>query len=240
VETELKDKDVAGMPGSDRKAHGCIIHSDRAYVAGRLDELGLSETILRESLSAAYESSALLSENFPPMARGLWVWFSAHASLRDRVLPRGWAKDDARNFSTVVDPTGQYALAVATGNGHTGDKDRRPSTRHDKGAVTFDAVAGNRQRQLADYVPEFGRVRQDLATQETWFLLHFQHHDKEADRDEIRAELSLPASIGTDGYIDEWRERIILERIPLGHAAIVDPIVETPQEDVPVQYKKRR
>jgi hypothetical protein len=43
----------------------------------------------------------------------------------------------------------------------------------------------------------------------TWILLFYR------DKEEIRAELSLPDSIGDDGHIDHWRERIILGAQPL-------------------------
>jgi len=43
----------------------------------------------------------------------------------------------------------------------------------------------------------------------TWVLLFH------SDGKEIRAELSLPNSIGDDGHINGWRERIILGAQPL-------------------------
>ncbi len=41
---------------------------------------------------------------------------------------------------------------------------------------------------------------------QTWFLLHYW----DEDADEIRVELSLPAEMTPDGFVIQWRERIIL------------------------------
>ena len=46
----------------------------------------------------------------------------------------------------------------------------------------------------------------------TWILLIHRASN------EVRCELSLPISIGDDGHIDAWSERILLGSIPLdGH-----------------------
>ena len=50
----------------------------------------------------------------------------------------------------------------------------------------------------------------------TWLLLM---HTAE---DELRAELSLPASMGHDGRIDAWKERIILPSTPLDPIESID------------------
>jgi hypothetical protein len=53
----------------------------------------------------------------------------------------------------------------------------------------------------------------------TWLLLFY------CDEHELRAELSLPASMGHDGRPDAWKERIILPSTSL------DPIVPNVKPD---------
>ena len=53
----------------------------------------------------------------------------------------------------------------------------------------------------------------------------------------LRRELSLPISIGEDGHIDVWRERIVLGPIPLDgdFVEIVPPV----QPDITIDVRRR-
>jgi hypothetical protein len=53
-------------------------------------------------------------------------------------------------------------------------------------------------------------IRDDEEQEKLTYILLFHR-----DRAEIRAELSLPASMGSDGHINGWAERIILAAQPL-------------------------
>lgn len=59
------------------------------------------------------------------------------------------------------------------------------------------------------------------------------HHAK----NELRAELSLPLAVGTDGRVSVWQERIILSAQPLdGEPVVITPPVQ-PDIDVAVRRK---
>ena len=65
----------------------------------------------------------------------------------------------------------------------------------------------------------------------TWILL--AHHAK----NELRAELSLPLDVGSDGRVSVWQERIILRAQPLdGEQVVITPPVQ-PDIDVAVRRK---
>lgn len=123
------------------------------------------------------------------------------------LAPLGWSRSDEGNFCTVVEPGGRFAIAVASGSEYTGVVNREiPTTKCRKGPNTADAVHTNEQLYLFKELAPVATREPDRAT---WILLF--HNDAK----EIRAELSLPNSIGDDGHIDGWRERIILGSQPL-------------------------
>jgi hypothetical protein len=65
----------------------------------------------------------------------------------------------------------------------------------------------------------------------TWILL--AHHAK----NELRAELSLPLDVGSDGRVSVWQERIILRTQPLdGELVMITPPAQ-PDIDVAVRRK---
>jgi hypothetical protein len=106
---------------------------------------------------------------------------------------------------------------VATaGDGGTGAPGASPANKHPKGIETMRAIGRNVQLAF-DFAglfedPDLERDRED-EVKETWLLLYH------VTRDEIRAELSLPAGITPAGYVDSWQQRIILPVIDLISAA---------------------
>jgi hypothetical protein len=109
-------------------------------------------------------------------------------------------------WPVVVNSGGTVAISAATGNENTGNKDEDPLTSSSKGPRTADAILANR-RQLV--FPEILEPIQSLKMpgRETWLLLIYR--DITARR--LRSELSRPISMDTDGRVDGWAERIILD-----------------------------
>lgn len=130
------------------------------------------------------------------MTAGVLTWAKTIRFLRDQLVPRGWTIDNSRNYATVVNGPEGYAIAVAAGDSLTGQPDKTPRTRREKGPATREAVSHN-QMHFSDVNDEFGTRPADLA--KTWLLLHYL--DDEAD--EIRSELSLPAYVTDDGFVCE-------------------------------------
>jgi hypothetical protein len=67
----------------------------------------------------------------------------------------------------------------------------------------------------------------------TWILLVHRAMN------EVRCELSLPRSMGGDGRIDSWQERIILGSIPVDHELLAIRPPQPPQPDINVDVKRR-
>jgi hypothetical protein len=203
-----------------------IVEADEA--PQRLASLGLAEAPLRETAMQAYLALSKLTPHHPRIARGLAPWMEAIAALRDHLCHLGWSKSDFDNHELIVDPEGQTAIAVMTGDEGTGRADANPSNRCPKGAKTIEAIYSNNQIDLfPELLPPSRR-----SSCATWILLY------RIGQDELRCELSLPSEIGGDGKIKRWKERILLTPIPLDAAsAQTSPIQPSLFDDI--ELKRR-
>lgn len=67
----------------------------------------------------------------------------------------------------------------------------------------------------------------------TWILLVHRAMN------EVRCELSLPSSMGPDGRISSWQERIFLGSIPVDPEALEITPPPQPLPDINVDVKRR-
>jgi hypothetical protein len=182
------------------------LHVEPDEVDSALAKLGLTRAPLLEAVVAGLLARDACTLNDPPFLPGIYQWGRTVRVLREVLAPLGWSRSDEGNFCTVVEPGGTFAIAVASGSEHTGRADREtPTTKRRKGPTTADAVHANAQLYLFEEFAPAVAAEPDRAT---WVLLFH------SDTKEIRAELSLPDSIGDDGHINGWRERIILGAQP--------------------------
>lgn len=211
-------------------------HVDASDVNARLAELGLEETRLSEIVRRGYVAFASCTPNDPPFYPGISAWATMVRSLREYLLPE-WERSDENNYSLVINPAGNVAIAVATGDEATGQPGAIPTTKASKGPSTVGAVASNQMQLELPYVfPPIVALTHPASANElrmTWILLVHRAQG------EIRCELSLPTSMGSDGRVDGWRERIIM------NAILTDPEVleitppQPPQPDITVDVKRR-
>lgn len=214
------------------------IYAEAGDIDSRLTQLGLEESKLADIVRRGYLAFASCTPNDPPLYPGFSAWATMVRGLREYLLPE-WERCDENNYSLVVNPTGTVAIAVATGDDATGRPDTAPTTKSSKGPSTIEAVTSNQMQLELPYVfdsaPDLASTRPEDTDEQrmTWiFLVH-------RARGEVRCELSLPTSMGSDGRVDGWRERIILKAIT------TDPeIVEiTPPQpslpDISVDVKRR-
>ncbi|HBX73651.1 hypothetical protein [Haliea sp.] len=176
-------------------------------IASRLDQLGVTEAALRESVYQGHLQRTRLTLNHPAIYHGLNMWGEVVAALRGQLRPLGWTRQEIGGFALTAHEEHGLAIAVASGDEATGIPSAHPSNRSKKGRNTVDAIEANRQQELFEKLPD---PKEDSAGNQTWILMH--HTD--TVRGEIRLELSRPSSIGEDGKISEWSERIILDSIP--------------------------
>jgi hypothetical protein len=212
-----------------------IFSSDEAI--GRLANLGLEPEPLRDVVRHSFHAFISCSLNHPPLVRGIWAWGEAVRALREYTLPNGLRRSDQNNYSVVIDDERHIAIAVATGDEATGIPQLTPTTRAVKGISTLLAVVAN-QAQLslfsAEDLPALPQAIDDDEDREdvvTWILLI--HRAKS----EVRCELSLPSSMGADGRINAWHERIILDAIPVDGDPMEIVVPEVPDIEVNVQRR---
>jgi hypothetical protein len=183
-----------------------VLFDDRETIAARLEQLGLEESVLREAVNQGHLQRSRLTLNHPIIYHGLSMWGEVVAALRAQLRPFEWVREDIGSYSLVVHEERKLAIAVASGDEGTGNPGAHPSNRSRKGRNTVDAIEANRQLEMFEKLPPKAEAE---GGKQTWVLMH--HTD--IGRGEIRVELSRPSSIGSDGKITAWAERIILASI---------------------------
>lgn len=208
-----------------------ILHVEPISVLSRLQQLDLTETPLLLAVKASFIAKANCTENHPPLFPPIAAWSEAVRTLRDALKPTGWMRFNDQNSPKTVSPDGSISIIVATGNEATGNPAVEPATTSSKGPNTAGAIEVNRSMQL--YLPGMElpvSLRDEDEKVSTWILL--VHHAK----NELRAELSLPLDVGTDGRVSVWKERIILRTQTLNG----EPEVITPQVQPDIEIAVRR
>ena len=212
-----------------------IVVADPLDVLARLRALGLTTSDLTGALRDAASAMALCTENHPPIYGGLTFWAESVRSLRERKLQDGWSRNDAWNYSTVVNTAVGIQVAVARGDEWTGDlnsPDGKPSTKHRKGVATLRAVETNHQQlDLFDRIPDTTNDEGDSPLI-TWVLLHYRAGQT------IRCELSTPTAITSAGFVEAWQERLILDNIDLEGTSIRLPDDQPVERDVLVRRRR--
>jgi hypothetical protein len=196
----------------------------------RLNEMGLKPSNLAEAVRWGVNHLAYCTANEPPNGPGFIVWDKTVRALREYTIPLGWEKNDSNNYATVVSPDGKIAIAVAAGDERTGvPGDPHPTTRQPKGPVTKARVHRNQLtfKEISHAFP----APVEMPGKLTWILLVF--YDDATD--EIRSELSLPASMEKNGYISQWRERIGLPGTVLGMPQETDEESESEAIDLDIR-----
>lgn len=186
------------------------VYVEADEIQSRLRNLGLDQTTLTDIVRRGQYAHAACTANDPPLYPGFTAWAQMVRASREYLLPKGWSRSNENNYCLVIDPTGEIAIAIATGDEGTGQAQSSPTTKSSKGPRTVDVVVAN-QNQLElplDCPPIPKRLIEQEEPRMTWILL-VHRGDKG-----VRSELSLPLSIDDDGYINAWRERIMLGVLP--------------------------
>jgi hypothetical protein len=210
-----------------------LLRVESVDVNDRLTELGLDVDAIVDVVSQGYQAFVSCSPNHPRLIPGIWAWGETVRALREYVLPKGWSRSDENNYAVVIDPLGEMAIAVATGDAATGMKDLVPTTKANKGPSTADAVQANHLQLLLFGDLPVPSAANDGGDKErlTWLLLVHRAIS------EVRCELSLPVTMGADGKVSSWKERILLPAIPLDGDPV--EIVPPQQPDIDIDVKRR-
>jgi hypothetical protein len=218
-----------------------VLSSDSVFTgsaaASRLADLGMEAEALRDVVRRSFHAYISCSPNHPPFVRGIWAWGEAVRALREYVLPKGLRRSDENNYSVVIDDARHIAILVATGDVATGVAEVSPTTRAVKGILTLLAVVANQAQLNLFSEADLPQAHQNFGASEekddltTWVLLIHRAGN------EVRCELSLPSSMGTDGRIDAWHERIVLEAVPVDGTQLDIEVSDLPDIDVDVQRR---
>lgn len=185
-----------------------VLFENTDEIASRLDQLEVNEVALREAVYQGHLQRTRLTLNHPTIYHGLNMWGEIVAALREQLRPLGWTRQEVGSYALTVHEERGLAITVASGDEATGNPSAHPCNRSKKGRNTVEAIEANRQLELFEKLPP--EIQDEADGKQTWVLMH--HTD--TVRGEIRLELSRPSSIGKDGKISEWSERIILGSIP--------------------------
>ena len=210
-----------------------LVRQEPADVRQRLLELGLEEDPLRDVIRRGQLAFLNCTPNHPPQFPGLAAWAETVRALREYLVPLGWEHSNENNYALTIDPGGGVAIVVATGDDGTASPDATPSTHARKGPNTAEAVAENQLQFgfMDHYSAAPPSASRGPDRRMTWMLLIHRALS------EVRGELSLPSSIGEDGHIDGWRERILLGAVPMD--SDVAEIFPPPLPDIMVEVRRR-
>jgi hypothetical protein len=174
----------------------------------KLGEMGLSAPIIQQAVIAGQLRRNSCTRNDPPSIPGMEAWRWTVRTLRELLIPLGWERSDAGNFSLVVNYKMGIAIAVNTGDDGTGDPLCIPRTKHPKGSKTAAAILKNAEQLSFKFPGEEETDNIANAKLLTWVLLVAREHDR------VLYELCLPISM-KDGKPVGWKERIIFPPLDL-------------------------
>jgi hypothetical protein len=210
----------------------CVIPLIHEYgdAVARLEQLGLTVEDLVHALKAGDAEARAWTEAAPPIMSGMARWGRTNEALRIRLMRKSgaWIYKNPRNLPLTINEPLSMAMVATTGDAGTGDQRYGPSTKYAKGVTVVEAVEQNEQLALFSSVdPEvvgkaLGAVAGAASGLKTWIYLY--HVTPEG----IFSELSLPETISDDGYIDTWRERII---VPMYRFDDTEPATAIPPDD---------
>jgi hypothetical protein len=168
----------------------------------RLQKLGMPGTeVLVDALQDGASGARATTENHPVAYRGQRMWGETVASLREGLKGHGWDGEYLSGVDLVRHRSSGVAVVVTAGDSATGLPNYRPQVRYERCGVVQALVNGGYDTLWeAAKRPEW----------EVWFLLH------RLDGLSLQAELSLPAEIGTNGWVTGWAERVLLPHTSFG------------------------
>lgn len=175
----------------------------------RLVDLGIDKMWIYRALEAGEAEARAWTEAAPRAMPGMARWGRTNERFR---IESGWKWENPKNLPIAISPTGEFAVFATTGDEWTGFRgSEQPTTKYAKGAATASAVERNEQLTIDELVKEeigveFSEIVASSEGVATWVLLY------NVTVEGIYVELSLPDSISKKGYIETWRERIIIDR----------------------------
>ncbi len=209
-----------------------------ADVALQLASLDLEMEALRDVARAWLLAYSNWTPNHPRTYRGLSAWAESVRKLRDYAVPKKWTRSEERNYPLTVHPSGTHCIAITSGDADTGIVKGNPKNKIPKGPRTAEVVEQNSMQLrlfLDDDVPALPASLLERAPKARVTRILLIHVD--VDNKEIRAELSLPMHMNSDGLITAWRNRIILTAVPFDGEPIDFDQPKAPNLDIEIRRR---
>ncbi|SDN84887.1 hypothetical protein SAMN05660199_00838 [Klenkia soli] len=194
-----------------------------------VSKFGFTAAFLRDAVvaRAAAAARSYAGGLYPPAASGMARWMHSVAYTREALSALGYEPNDTDLISKVIHRERGLAIVCAAGNPVTGVPfmlaRKYPTTKWPKGERTAVAVARNNEQMT--FFDELDEDEEPIRPLETWLLLQY------ADREEVRAELSLPAAINHRGFITDWHQRYILPPLSNDGGIADEPIIDDGDEE---------
>lgn len=191
----------------------------------KLSALGLKPEVFSRVARIILASYFEATPHDAKIAPGIYAYLGAVRALRDILVPLGWEAESVNNVELVRSPKGDFYITPSSGDKNTGSDGGFPRTQNPKGPEIFGHVRANtRQLSLFPELPSVKSTPRPNAI--VWVYLY--HID--ITKEEIRAELSLPIGISTDGHIEKWQERILLPPVEFESSISLGVEAEEPIE----------
>lgn len=206
---------------------GCQIYEGEDAVR-RLAQMGLRVAYLEAAVRRGHDVASRCLPVHPKTYRGQVMWAETVGELRTQVfdLNDRWDQGQTDNYETAYHSERSIAIAVVGGDANTGVRAfNPPRAARKRGPITAKRLVRNAMGQQPFDLPEFKVPPQDDELCVTWFYL------LRARKEEMYSELSLPLSLGEDGRIGLWAERIILPKVSFAGAAITPVEPDEGDED---------
>jgi hypothetical protein len=206
----------------------------------RLAALGLTVDDLVSALMAGDAEARAWTEAAPPNMSGMARWGRTNEALRLGLARKSkdWTYRNPRNLPLTINEPLAVAFVATSGDGGTGDPKWSPCTKYAKGVAVAKVVEQNEQLALFSEVDaQVGKALGEVAAESnglrTWIFLY------RVTVEGIFSELSLPRNITDDGFIDKWRERIIVPMYSFGDTVRATEARPDDGGDVTVTVERR-
>jgi hypothetical protein len=191
--------------------------------------LGFNVTVLEAAVEAGGSEAAMVTPHNAASSYGYRFWDGLVASLRDQLVPHGWASERPGQLEVVRRSDNALQITGSLGDDGVGIESADPSCRHEKGEST-DAAIRNNQLTLTGYSGGDSSWQPIL----TWWILY--RFSGPAEK-RVTAELSLPRE-GVGGRVTDWAVRLFLRSFDLEGGEF--EAIELPEPPAPIDFSVRR
>lgn len=220
--------------GAEPVYEECKVYRDEEATR-RLAAMGLRMSYFEAAVMHGHDRASRVTPIHPRTYAGWVMWAETVMGLRTQLLDTGtdWAVGNTNHCETSYHLRQGVAIAVVGGDSNTGEQTfRHPKAARKRGPVTEKRIGRNVMGQTVLDLPEFQELEDDEQCELWLFLMN-------ARKNSMYSELSLPMSLGGDGRIGLWRERILMQSIPLS-GAVVTPYDLGDGDDPPPVYVDRK